>query len=141
MCLNLGPTPRHQQKVLASPPSPGCSQTHPEPHQRCEQRDAAPSCLGTAAAAAPGCQCSTRAAKQKVSRAQPRGWKPSPGPSACTRQTAPTTQLCRWICLGIGVRKSQGLASGFHCRDGNYLECFFVCLGFFTLFFFPGAPP
>lgn len=40
--------------------------------------------------------------------------------------------------LGIRVRKSQGLASGFHCRAGNYLECFFVCyfLPFF-FFFFP----
>lgn len=36
--------------------------------------------------------------------------------------------------LGIRVRKSQGLASWFHCRAGNYLECFFVC--YFLPFFF-----
>lgn len=134
MCLNLGSTPRHQQKVPALPPSPGCSQTHPEPHQCCEQQGAAPSCLGMAAAAAPGCQCSTRAAKQKVSRAQPRGWKSSPGPSACTRQTAPTTQLCR---RRLGDQSQEEPGTGFWVSlQGWKLSRMFFCLLFFTLFFF-----
>lgn len=134
MCLNLGPTPRHQQKVPALPPSPGCSQTHPEPHQCCEQQGAAPSCLGTAAAAAPGCQCSTRAAKQKVSRAQPRGWKSSPGPSAGTRQTAPTTQLCR---RRLGDQSQEEPGTGFWVSlQGWKLSRIFFCLLFFNPFFF-----
>lgn len=110
------------------------SQTHPEPHQCCEQQGAAPSCLGTAAAAAPGCQCSTRAAKQKVSRAQPRGWKSSPGPSAGTRQTAPTTQLCR---RRLGDQSQEEPGIGFWVSlQGWKLSRIFFCLLFFNPFFF-----
>lgn len=131
MCLNLGPTPRHQQKVPALPPS------H-KPTQSLINAASSKVLLHPAWARQQQQLLAANVRQELQSRkcqelSHEAGNLPQVLLPARGRPHQPHSSAGGG--LGIRVRKSQGLASGFHCRAGNYLEYFFVCY-FLTLFFF-----